>query len=203
MKGVLGLVSGAGLLALVGCNSASVDEAWKAPDAKTLEFKKVMVVAPIKDGALRRTFEDALASKITGTQVIPSYTVIPSPANLKNFDNLTRGIIDSSSDGIVIARPVASRDELNYTPGPYAYPAYYGGLRGYWGGAGIAASMAYDADFYTDHIVIFEVNIYRASDYKLLFSTTVEDTNPGSVTGFVDDIAKVIKDELKKEGLIK
>lgn len=197
------LTIAAGLVALAGCSSTTVDETWKSPDVKQLAFKKVLIVAPIADGAVRRTVEDEVKVKVNAkdVDVIPSYTVIPSPANLKLFANIQDAIFRTDADGLVVIRPVSNRTEISSAGGAYPYPAAYGTLRGYWGVYG-ALPLAYAPDVYTDQIITVETNIYDARSLKLLWSGTTETTDPTSVRDFVDSVAKAIREELQKQGLV-
>lgn len=192
----------AGLFALSACNSTKVSQSWKSPEVETLSFNKILVIAPISDGAMRRTLEDEIGAKVMANaklEVIPSYKTIPSSDSLKNYTNVQEAVFRSHADGLVIVRPVSNRTELNVSPAPY--PPAYRTFRGYWGAYGVRP-LAYTSDVYTNQIVTVETNIYNAHTFELLWSGTTETTDPSSASTFVDSVSTAIREELKKQGLI-
>ncbi|MBC8011186.1 MAG: hypothetical protein H7067_13945 [Burkholderiales bacterium] len=189
-----------GALVLAGCNSASVEQSWKDPALQKIEFKKILVLAPSTDGAIRRTVEDTVAKSVTGVEVVPGYTVLPDVESTRQLALVREAAERSDADGIVVLRLVANREELNYGAGG-AYPVPYATLGGYWGTT--RRTVAYSTPMpTTDRIVVVETNIYDVKTEKLIWSGTTESYNPGKLENLVTDASAAVIAELRKQKLI-
>ncbi len=186
------------VLSFMGCApSTMMENTWVEPSVKETgikPFQKLMVVAFLKDESTRRIAEDKMVKAIK-TPSIASYTLISGPNVSK--EEIQDKLNEGGFDGMVIMRLAEIERSASYVPGPYAYGGWYG----YYG---YAAPMYYSPGYYvTDKIYYVETMIYSLEPDKLLWSGITSSTNPGSSTIMIDDIILVVKDNLKRNKLVK
>jgi hypothetical protein len=199
MKRLLLLVAATMVMSSCGTPTSFVST-WKAPDAKPLQFNKILVVAFMKDEGMRRSAEDRMVADVTRVEAIPSYRVL-SAADLKDKDAARLKVDGLGVDGVVTMRLLGSDEKLEYVPGTTSYgPTYY---QPFWGYYGYASPMMYDPGYYTTtQIVRMETNIYSLASEELLWSGHSETTDPTSLNDLIDSVARAAAGELVKQGLI-
>lgn len=200
-------VAGAGLLAgllLAACASSTrLERSWVAPEAGTIAFEKVMVLALAPDEALRRSAEDAMRQEIERAASIASYEVIPRAEDLKDRMRVAEAIRTSGVDGLVVMRLVSDETETRYEPGGVMPPPY----TSFWGyyTRPYALSPFYgDASgrIRTDRVLGIETNIYQAQDETLIWSGFTRSQDPANVSQLVADVADAVRTRLREQGLI-
>ena len=162
----------AGLALSAGCANTSIVSSWKDPSVSKVQFRKVVVIAPNRDAALRRSMEDELVSKLGPSLAVASYTLFPESA-LDDEQAIRKRIKDLGFDGAVVFRVVSVKREATWVPGTYGGPYYaFGG----W--------PVYDPGYVqTDTVVRVDTNIYSVSDDRLIWaaaSRTVDPAAPAS-----------------------
>jgi hypothetical protein len=196
-----GLFAALAAFALAACNSSQVEHTWKDTSVQSLEFKKVLVLAPATDGAIRRTVEDTVKKSVPGVEVVPGYTVLPDVASIKQLPLVREAAKRSGADGIVVLRLVADREELDYGPGGVYPIAPYATLGGYWG-FGRRAIVVAEPMPTSSRVVVIETNIYDARSEKLVWSGVTESYNPGRLESLVSDASAAVLAELRRQKLI-
>jgi hypothetical protein len=185
---------------LTACASTRITDSWKAPGVTSLDFKKVVVIAISRDDMVRRTAEDEMVRQIQArgrAQAVASHTFLGDP-EAKDVEQAKAKIGQMGFDGAVTMRLVSSAQETTYVPGSYPTPYY-----GFYGYYGYAWPTVYDPGYLrTDTIVQVETNVYAVADEKLLWSGVSETFNPSNAREVVDDLAKALAAELRKQGLI-
>ena len=202
-----------GLFTLSSCSTAEVKDVWTAPDVTNLKFKKVLVIAITpgsRDGAARRTIEDAIVHAMPSLQAVPSYAYI-TEGDLQNAAKSSAAIKSAGFDGVIVMRIVSERTEVSVSPGwgnygDRAYRPYWGGYYGrrdYWGyGYAGYTYGGWGAWVTTDHIFSIETNIYEFPSERLIWSGSVESTSPGNVKRMIDDTVGAILEHMVKQRLI-
>jgi len=171
---------------------------WVSPDVAKYQFDHVLTICIIRDESTRQAVEDAMAARSKKGNAFPSYNILEE-ADLKDKERAKQKILKMGFDGAVIMRPLRVEDRVNYVPG--SYPPYYGSFWGYYGWAWPAL---YTPDYvYTDKVVQVETTIFSIKDDKLLWTSLSETTNPESARDVVLGIAKGIRKEARKRGLVK
>ena len=98
-------------------------------------------------------------------------------------------------DGAVVVRVLGTREQVTYVPPTYG-PSFWG----YYGGAW---PIAYDPGFYqANEVVVLEISIFSLARDQLLWVGTTETVNPQSLHDLVADVAKAVRGELLRRGLI-
>ncbi len=186
---------------LAGCTpSTTLKSSWRDPDTqvKMGQFSKVLVVAFVKNESSRRIVEDDLA-KLLKSKGIPSYQYLGQNSKLTETE-LAAKIQEDSFDGAIVMRLIDTEKETEYVPGTGTYPSYYGGFGSYYGRA---YGGYYDPGYYKENkIYSVETNLYSLKTNKLIWSGVTNTVNPTDIDKTIGDIAKVITEEMKKQGFL-
>jgi hypothetical protein len=176
--------------------STKLEKSWADPSfnaATTQPFKKVLIVAPLKDAASQRTAEDKIAKQLKQGVGVPSYTYMAASDTNKAL--VDEKLLKDGIDGVIVMRLTDVEKSTSYVQGT-SYGGY--GYRGYYGYG------SYSPGYYTeDKTFLVETNLYSIRDSKLLWSGTTSSLNPTSFEKTMDAIIYTIKYELQKKGFIK
>ena len=178
--------------------TTEVLNSWADPSAGQVRFKKMLNVCACKDEAMRRTVEDQLTKRITGST--PSYTIL-SEGDLQDREAARAKVQAGGYDGAVVMVLVSVDRTQTYVPGSaYAVPAPYTSMYGGWG---YGWSTYYDPGYVdTDQLVDFNTNVYRVQDEKLIWASRTQTTDPTSVGSMVDEIISANISEMKKQKVL-
>jgi hypothetical protein len=183
---------------MIACSPATkLEKSWADPSltpGNVKQFKKVLVVAKLKDESARRIAEDKIAKEIKGIAV-PSYSYLTSDDT--DEAQLTAKLKNDGFDGIIIMQLKEVEKSTSYTPGTVYAGGWYGGYRGGYGGVyGSPGYYSEDKTFYT------ETTVFSLADNKLLWSGVTSSLNPSKVEKTIDEVIYAIKLELQNKGLI-
>ena len=187
------------LALLTACGpTTEVLNSWADPSAGQVRFKKVLNVCACKDEAMRRTVEDQLSKRITGSTA--SYTVL-SENDLQDREAAKAKVLAGGYDGAVVMVLVSVDRTQTYVPGSaYAVPAPYTSM---WGGWGYGWSTYYDPGYVdTDQLVDFNTNVYQVQGEKLIWASRTQTTDPTSVGSMVDEIISANIAEMKRQKVL-
>ena len=178
--------------------TTEVLNSWADPSAGQVRFKKMLNVCACKDEAMRRTVEDQLTKRITGST--SSYTML-SQDDLRDRESAKAKVKAGGYDGAVVMVLVSVDRTQTYVPGSaYAVPAPYTSMYGGWG---YGWSTYYDPGYVdTDQLVDFNTNVYRVQDEKLIWASRTQTTDPTSVGSMVDEIISANISEMKKQKVL-
>jgi hypothetical protein len=187
------------LAVLAACApTTEVLNSWADPSAGQVRFKKMLNVCACKDEAMRRTVEDQLTKRITGST--SSYTIL-SQDDLQDRESAKAKVQAGGYDGAVVMVLVSVDRTQTYVPGSaYAVPAPYTSMYGGWG---YGWSTYYDPGYVdTDQLVDFNTNVYQVQGGKLLWASRTQTTDPTSVGSMVDEIISANISEMKKQKVL-
>ena len=198
MGAILLLTAGAGLLGC-GAGNTEFESTWRDPSVQSIQFTKVLAVAISKEQGQRRTFEDEMVKIITANgnaQAVQSYTLL---GDIRDTAQAKQKANEAGIDGVVTMRVIGSEKEQRLVGGS-AVPSYYGRPWGYYG---YGWGSVYDPGYLvTDEMVQVETNIYSLKENKLIWAGRSETTNPGSVQELIDDVARAVGEELRRQNLL-
>ncbi len=194
-----------------GCASTHIASTWKDPDDKGGPVKKMLVMVINPDEAIRKLAENrAVQTMPRGTVGVASYTMFdkPDPDPEKIKAKLTK----EGFDAVLVSRLVSHDKTQTYVPPqtylapsylpPYGYPAapYYRSFYGYYP----YAYNYYTTPGYTTETqrILVETLLYRLPDGKPVWSAVSETVNPESKIVLVNEILRIVGQELRKQGLI-
>jgi hypothetical protein len=169
--------------------TTKLEKSWADPSfsLKPSPYKKVLVVAPLKDAASQRIAEDKIVKQIKAGTGVQSYSYLkPTDTDEKL---LQTQLIKDGFDGIIVMHLTDVEKSVSYNPG-----TSYGGWYGY---------RTYTPGYYTeDKTFLVETNMYSVKDDKLMWSGTTSSLNPTSFDKSMDEIIYAIKTELQKKGIL-
>jgi len=173
-----------------GCSSTSIMNSWKAP-GETLtpgEYKKIMIVAYVKDDKARREVEDKLVER--NKSFHPSYKEFTSAQLDQDTSKLIGQVKAKGYDAVVIMRLITAKAKTTYVVGG-VNPAYNQIF--YYNDYYKSGSVATDMDF------IIATNVYSLTKNKLLWSGVTSSTNPKKVDKLVNGVAKAVVEKMQED----
>jgi hypothetical protein len=175
--------------------STKLEKSWADPSFATAQpFKKVLIIAPLKDAAAQRTAEDKITKALKAGVGVPSYSYLSADDTDKA--TVDAKLIKDGFDGIIEMHLKEVEKSTEYVQGT-TYGGFYG-YRGYYGYG------SYSPGYYTENkTFMVETNFYSIKEGKLLWSGTTSSLNPTSFNATMDEIIYTIKYELQKKKLIK
>ena len=187
---------GLGIVAAGCASTTSLERSWKAPDAGSIQFERILVMAIAPDEALRRSAEDAMRAQIERAESVAAYAFLPRSEDLKDRSRVAAVVRDVGADGVVVMRLVSDENEVSYAPGrpmPPPYRSFWGyytrpfGLRPlYWETRPEPVS---------ERVIGIETNIYQADDESLVWSGFTRTRDPRDVHQLVAEVARVVRIE--------
>jgi hypothetical protein len=193
---------------LYGCGtSSSIVSSWRDPQItiSSENFKKVLIVALIKNEETRRIIENRIAAN--NPIFHPSYPFLNQISNGLTDDQKLKILSDENFDGVITMRLVSKEKQTNYVPG-IDTSIYYGGYDGLYGGPFGGWYGMYGTDFYSpgyyveNTYYIVETNVFSLKEKKLIWTGTTESTDVTDIGITVDDIMRTIIYEMKKDGTL-
>ena len=122
------------ILVLTSCGSnTTIVNSWRDPKITVAQehFKKVLVVALVKDEASRRVTENRIAA--SNPIFKTSYQYLNETTKELTKEQKLKILQDENFDGVVTMRLVSTEKETTYVPGSYT-GMYYGGFDGLYSG---------------------------------------------------------------------
>jgi hypothetical protein len=185
-------------LTFAGCGaSTTIEQSWTAPNARYERLHNVVTLFISRDGATRRVAEDKMARALAarGVRATPAYAVLTDtdPRDLKQTRAKLRAL---GYDGVVTMRLVDREHQLQYVPP--MFDDYWGPA---WGGAwpGGYYSPGYA---YTETVVRMESTAYSLRNNQLLWSALSKTVDPGSSKRLINDVTKIVAEQLTRRGVI-
>ncbi|HTS44729.1 MAG TPA: hypothetical protein VMH01_10055 [Puia sp.] len=182
--------------------STKIVNSWRDPNI-SVDYRsivKVLVVGMVKDESTRRMVEDKMVSLMRANGV-PSYTYLTQNI-VKDLDS-AKFVAKLRSDGfsgIMIMRLVNVEKTTSYVYGS-VQPSYYGYSFGYYS---YASPMYYSPGYYqTDKYYTVETTVYSTMPDKLVWTATTSTVNPEKFDQTIEEIAKILFDQMKKDGFLK
>ena len=193
---------------LVSCSTTNtvVLDSWKDPNTSVQKehFKKISVVALVKNELVRRRIEDLF------TEIDPifhsSYNFLNETSNIDK-ELLVKLLKSENVDGVVTMRLVDKTKETDYVQGStMPYNNYYG-YRGYgylfnnW--YGTYSPYYYTPGYYVENTYyIVETNIFSLAENKLIWSALTKTKQFNDIENGINDIIAALVQEMKKDGSI-
>lgn len=198
------------ILSLSGCGSnTTIVNSWRDPKIIVAQehFKKVLVVALVKDEASRRITENRIAS--SNPIFKTSYQYLNETTKELTKEQKLKILQDENFDGVVTMRLVSTEKETTYVPGSYT-GMYYGGFDGLYSGVygygfgnwyGMYSPAYYDPGYYQETTYyMVETNIFSLKENKLIWTGTTKSDYVTDLGQTVDAIMQAVVKEMRKDG---
>lgn len=198
------------ILILTSCGSnTTIVNSWRDPKITVTQehFKKVLVVALVKDEASRRVTENRIAA--SNPIFKTSYEYLNETTKELTKEQKLKILQDENFDGVVTMRLVSTEKETTYVPGSYT-GMYYGGFDGLYSGVygygfgnwyGMYSPAYYDPGYYQETTYyMVETNIFSLKDNKLIWTGTTKSDYVTDLGQTVDAIMQAVVQEMRKDG---
>jgi hypothetical protein len=190
------------IIGLAGCSSTKLVNRWENPQYVPAQFQRLLVIGVSQQASLRRIFEDEFAARLKaeGVDAVPSYQFIPEDGQVDEA-RLQQAVRQAGADGVLMTRLVRVERKTQVTPGYYdpgpgmglgLYPWYSAGWLGYY-----EPPRVYQYDVY-----ISETSLYDARRNQLVWSGTVQTTEPGNLDKEIRRYVTTIVKALKKDNVL-
>jgi hypothetical protein len=192
------------LLTLIfsSCNSTKIVSSWRDPEKQlhSSDWKKVLVVALLRNETNRHRIEDQMVKYLNGKGVT-SYSYLDSEFNKNDESALRSKIKEDGFDAAITMRLIDIEKEKVYTPTQQnMYPGYYSDFSRYYQRNWIHYNTP---GYYTvTKKFIIETIIYSIPDDKIIWSGITETYNPKNVERLTDEIAGAIHKKMLDEGFV-
>lgn len=187
---------------LNSCSSTHIASSWRDPDKQIhpTDWKKVLVMALLRNETNRRSAEDEMAEYLDG-KGITSYSYLDENFNRKDEQALRSRIKKDGFDAAITMRLIDVDKEKVYTPQQYyMYPMYYNDFITYyyrnWMYYNIPGNYTITKKF------IIETIIYSIKDDKIIWSGITETYDPKGVKRLTNEIARTLRNKMQQEGFI-
>jgi hypothetical protein len=201
------------LVFLTSCSSGTaIVSSWKDPETTNAntEFKKILVVALVKNEATRRITENRIAA--IGPKFHSSYSILNGTTLDLSKEQKLKILKDENYDAVVTMRLVDTVKETSYVPGTNT-SIYYGGYGGMYGGYGayggfggwygMYSPVYYDPGYYQESTsYLVETNVFSLKSDKLIWTGTTKSSNGSDIGLLVDSIIATVMQEMKKDGFV-
>ena len=193
----LTVIAGTGLLFISCGASTKFQNTWLNPEAKPLQFKKVLVLVISPDESIRQAVENRMAAKFKRAEGIASHTIL-SKQEIDNVELAKAKVKGMGIDGAVTLQAVRASEKTKYVasryyPDPYAFWNYYS----------YAWPTVFESGFVdATRIVQVETKIFSLADEKMIWAGISESSDPSGLRKLVDEVAEAAAYELKKQKLI-
>jgi hypothetical protein len=171
--------------------STKMEKTWTDPSftpASVKAFNKVLVMGLLKDESTRRIAEDKMVEQFKNVTAVQSYSYLQPTDTARS--TVEERLKKDGFDGVVVMRLGDVEKSTSYVPG-----TGYGGWYGY-----RYSSPGY---YQEDKTFYVETNLYSLEANKLLWSGTTSSLNPSKLDKTLDEIIAALKEQMKKQGLIK
>lgn len=204
-------VAALGMALFTACApSTQLTKTWADPSLnaqKIQDFKKVLVIAQLKDDSSRRIVEDKIVATSSKGNFIQSYKYIQPTQQDQKL--IVENLLKDGIDGIILMRLTDIEKSTSYVPGTSYYGGwgygggYYGGYGGFgYGGMGYGAAYGTPGYYQEDKTYFVESNLYDVKTNKLLWSGTTSTLNPTKINETMDAVILAVRTELHNKGLI-
>jgi len=198
---------------LASCSSGTaIVSSWKDPETTNAntEFKKILVVALVKNEATRRITENRIAA--IGPKFHSSHALLNGTSLELSKGQKLKILKDENYDAVVTMRLVDTVKETSYVPGTNT-SIYYGGYGGMYGGYGayggfggwygMYSPVYYDPGYYQESTsYLVETNVFSLKSDKLIWTGTTKSSSGSDIGLLVDSIIATVMQEMKKDGFV-
>jgi hypothetical protein len=200
------------LLSISGCASVTMVSTWQQPAAVGHAYRNFLVVGITDVLQTRQIYEGVLAGvlKTKGVSATPSYAVAGVEGKLSR-EVLEKAVRTAAADAVLTTRLVGTKKEtashVDYVVtgqgyiNPYFddYAVMPLDLYGYYGVTFLATQQVQTT---LSTAATLEANLFDAATAKMVWSGTINVTNPEDPIKASEDIAAVVVRALNKDGLI-
>lgn len=207
MKNLVSLLLFGSILVLGGtaflaCSSnprSKMFATWKEPQGPPGPYESVVVIALTRNDSTRRSAEDAFVKALpSDVKGFASYATI-SRENQGDADKVVAELQAKGIRGAAIMRLVEERSTAEYDPGSISTNPF-NSLYTYYGNVWLAYR---DTGYLTAQVAVrVETAFFSVADAKRVWTGYSETMNPKSSQVVIDDVARLVVRELRREKIL-
>jgi hypothetical protein len=188
---------------LNSCQSTKIVSSWSEPDKQINlnQLEKVLVLARFKSETSNRNAEDKMVEYLEG-KGIPSYDYLKASFNKENIEALRAKIKKDGFDGAVTMQLIdVDQEQISQGGNFNRYPNNYRDFNNYF----YDSQMSYNNPEYyvTTKVYTIETNVYSIKENKIIWTALTESVDPKGVEKMTSDVARVVYNQMKKDGFVK
>lgn len=194
---------------LMGCYpTTKVTGSWKNPKNSNKTYSNVLIAALTANSVARSTIETELEIALNKVSVKTAKSLDQFPPNFAK-DSVTRRdvmkMVKKKGSEVILTITILKKEtESRYVSGGYTPTVRYGYYDSFWGYYNYRSPYTYSEDYYTgEDIYYLETNLYDSSTETLLWSAQSKTYYYNGFANFSKQYAKVIVDQMRKDGMIK
>ncbi len=167
-------------------------------------YNDILVIGIAEQEHNRRLFEEQFTAQLNaaGIESEVSYRILPEGTSI-NRDTVGAAIEGKNIDAIIVTHMVSVEEETVYRQNMDYRPTYghYNGLYNYYPHVN---TYVQQPGYYTTHeVVMLETNLYEVKSEELVWSAQSRSFAPESAKEVIDDLVKLVIQDLKEKELIK
>jgi hypothetical protein len=189
----------AGALSFACSKSSELVATWKEPNTSSGPFDSVVAIALTGDPSTRRIAEDEFVRRLPkNTTGYSSYKIL-SKEEEADVDKLVAKLQAEGIHAAAVMRLVEENNSVQHDPGSFNQQFFT--LNSYYSGA-FAASL--DPGYLVTEIAVrVETALYDVDKPELVWTGYSQTLNPKSTQVVIDDVARLVVQELKREKLFR
>lgn len=186
------------VLSFACSKSSKLIATWKEPNTSSGPFESVVAIALTGNQNTRQIAEDEFVRRLPkNTTGYSSYKLL-SKEEEEDVDKLVAKLQAEGIHAAAVMRLVEENNSVRHDPGSFNQQFYT--LNSYYSGA-FAASL--DPGYLMTEIAVrVETAFYSVADEKLVWTGYSQTMNPKSSRDVIDDVARLVVQELKRERII-
>ena len=199
--------------AIASCKpSSDITGTWKNPSAALEKIGKIMVLTLNGSVEAREIVENSLTSAFgqRGYQALSGLETLPRGTAAGLADEESRAaalekIEGTDTDAILTIALLNDHTEVRYVPGADRYDPVprFGYLPDFWGYySDLYPVLNTPAYYQEDKVYFLEINLYDASNGKLLWSAQSQTYSPDNLSSVSREFSSVLVKRMEKDGVI-
>jgi hypothetical protein len=198
------------VLIITGCSSSRITTSWKAENAGSKKYSKILVLGLV--GEPDRRMRDKMEQHMAGDLKDLGYNAVTSVEAYgpKAFENMTEAdaikLLFTEDIAAVVTIVLLNKEkEAYYLSSPNNHPRFPTYQDRFWNYYSRMHDRIYSPAYYTvDTRYFWESNLYDLSDWRLLYSVQSQSFTPGSTENLAHEYGQmIIKDMVKNNVLQK
>lgn len=202
LGGLLLILGGTSLLSCSSNPRSKMFSTWKEPQGPPGPYQSVVVIALARNESTRRIAEDEFVKTLPGNvKGFTSYTTV-SKENEGDADKVVAELKAKGIQGAAIMRLVEERTTAEYDPGSISTNPFnsLNSMNNYYGRVWLSYR---DTGYLTSETAVrVETAFFSVADAKRVWTGYSETMNPKSSQVVIDDVARLVVRELRREKII-
>lgn len=190
---------------LSSCANTKITSSWMDQSKAGTSFNDILVIGIAEMEHNRRLFEEEFTSQLTaaGIESEVSYKILPEGTQI-NRDTVAAAIEGKNIDAVIVTHVVGVDKETVYHQPTTTYRPSYGYYSDLYSYYPHVNTYVHQPGYYqTYDVARLETNLYEVKSESLVWSAQSRSFAPESAKEVIDDLIKLVIQDLKEKGLIK